>query len=102
VCASIAQASDGADGLVNATPLGMAGYGGSAFPKTVLNGPRWAFDAVYTPIDTPFVLSACAAGLSVISGYELFFHQGVDAFAIFTGRQVDAKALRQAIEGKRA
>jgi shikimate dehydrogenase len=53
IAASIEQASDGADGLVNATPLGMVGYGGSAFPKTLFNGPRWAFDAVYTPIDTP-------------------------------------------------
>lgn len=101
VCDSIEQASNGAEGLVNATPLGMAGYGGSAFPKTLLNGRRWAFDAVYTPIDTPFMLGAREAGLSIMSGYELFFHQGVDAFAILTGQRVDANALRQAIEAKR-
>jgi len=31
-------------------------------------------------------LAAQAAGLQVLSGYELFFHQGVDAFRIFAGR----------------
>lgn len=100
VAASIEQAGDGADGLVNATPLGMVGYGGSAFPETLFDGPRWAFDAVYTPIDTPFVLGARNAGLSTMSGYELYFYQGVDAFQIFTGRQVDPIALRNAIEPK--
>ena len=98
VSASIAQASDGADGLVNGTPLGMSGYDGSAFPETLFNGPRWAFDAVYTPIDTPFMLGARAAGLSIMSGYELYFYQGVDAFQLFTGRHVDPIALRNAIE----
>ncbi|MGH6725264.1 MAG: shikimate dehydrogenase family protein [Pseudolabrys sp.] len=100
--ASIAQAGDGADGLVNATPLGMVGYGGSAFPKTLLNGRRWAFDAVYTPIDTPFMLGARAAGLSIMSGYELYLYQGVDAFKLFTGRQIDPIELRQAIGPKLA
>ena len=30
-----------------------------------------------------------ARGIQFISGFELFFHQGVDAFSIFTG--FDAK-----------
>ena len=100
VSASIEQASDGADGLVNATPLGMVGYGGSAFPESLFNGPRWAFDAVYTPIDTPFMLGTREAGLLITSGYELYFYQGVDAFQLFTGYQIDPIALRNAIEPK--
>jgi len=99
--ASIEAACDGAEGLVNATPLGMVGYGGSAFPVAAFNGPRWAFDAVYTPIDTPFVREARRGGLSTMSGYELYFYQGVDAFRLFTGRDVDPVALRQALEATR-
>jgi shikimate dehydrogenase len=38
MAASIEQAGDGADGLVNATPLGMVGYGCSAFPERFLTG----------------------------------------------------------------
>jgi shikimate dehydrogenase len=31
----------------------------------------------------------------VISGYELFFHQGVDAWRLFADRPVDAEQLRR-------
>lgn len=75
-----------ADGIVNCTPSGMTGHPGSAVPADLLGPQSWAFDAVYTPVDTPFKLAAEAAGLKVLSGYELFFRQGIDAFRIFTGR----------------
>jgi quinate/shikimate dehydrogenase (NAD+) len=91
---SINQACEGADGLVNCTPLGMVGFGGSAFPTQILVGRNWAFDAVYTPIETLFLQNARAAGLSIMSGYELFFCQGVDAFNVFTGQDVNYSALR--------
>ena len=94
---SIDRACDGADGLVNCTPLGMVGYGGSVFAADLVGGRRWAFDAVYTPVETPFLKSALDAGLSVMSGYELFFHQGIDAFCVFTGRDVDYNRLREAL-----
>jgi shikimate dehydrogenase len=92
---SIHRACEGADGLVNSTPLGMAGYGGSPFPDDVISSRRWAFDAVYTPAETPFVISAGAAGVCVMSGFELFFYQGVDAFRNFSGRNVDCRELRK-------
>ncbi len=98
VAVSVEQASDGADGLVNCTPSGMVGYGGSAFPETIFNAQRWAFDAVYTPMDTLFLLGARKSGLAVLSGYELYFYQGVDAFRIFTGIEIDPIALRSALK----
>jgi shikimate dehydrogenase len=87
----------GADGLVNCTPLGMIGYGGSAFPEELISGRRWTFDAVYTPIETPFLISARADGVSVMSGFELFFYQGVDAFRNLSGRNVDCRELREVL-----
>ena len=97
VSADAAAAARGADGLVNCTPLGMAGIGGSALGAAHMRGARWAFDAVYTPVDTQFLTDAAAAGLEVVSGYELFFGQGLDAWRIFSGRPVDAAALRAAV-----
>ena len=94
---TIEEAVEGADGLINATPLGMTGYPGAAIPRHAIVGRNWAFDAVYTPVDTVFLRDAAAAGLTTMSGYELFFHQGVDAFRIFTGCDVDQAALRQAL-----
>jgi shikimate dehydrogenase len=86
----------GAGGIVNCTPVGMVGYPGSPVPAELLGEQRWAFDAVYTPVETQFKQEAEAAGLTVLSGYELFFHQGIDAFRIFTGMlPADLGALRK-------
>lgn len=90
-----AQAVAGAAGLVNASPVGMVGYPGAPLPRPLMKGAAWAFDAVYTPVETEFLKDAAAEGLLVISGYELFFHQGVDAWALFSGgAKVDPAALR--------
>lgn len=93
----LAQACEGADGLVNSTPMGMVGYGGNAFADISLAGRKWVFDAVYTPLETPFLKKAKVAGVDILGGYELFLYQGVHAFELFTGRPVDAAALRQAL-----
>lgn len=68
-----AQGADGATGLLNGTPVGIVGYGGTPLPAPAMVGAAWAFDAVYTPVETQFLQDAEAAGLTVISGYELFF-----------------------------
>ena len=86
------------DGLLNGTPLGMVGYPGSAFePKATLTNAAWVFDAVYTPIETMFLQNAKAAGAQIISGYELFFFQGVHAWRHFSGLDVDTQKLRTAL-----
>jgi shikimate dehydrogenase len=95
IAASIEEAMRDADGLINCTPLGMVGYGGSAFPLSLIGGQTWAFDAVYTPVDTEFLTACTDANIAVLSGYELFFFQGVDAFKLFTGADVDTQALRR-------
>lgn len=91
------EALASAEGVVNGTPLGMVGYPGSPVPDGAFPPAAWAFDAVYTPTDTPFRAQATAAGARFLSGWELFFHQGVDAFEIFTGRRPDLSVLRAAL-----
>jgi len=94
-----AAAARDADGIVNGTQLGMAGYPGSPIDRAALGRQRWAFDAVYTPVETRFGADARAAGLAFMSGYELYFHQGVQAFRIFTGvTPPDLALLRQRLQ----
>jgi shikimate dehydrogenase len=93
-CGSVDEAVIGADGLVNCTPMGAYYAPGTAIPTHLVGTQGWAFDAVYTPIDTEFLTTAKARGLEVLSGYELFFYQGVDAFEIFSGQRVDEERLR--------
>ena len=97
---NIAAAVEGADGIINCTPLGMNGIGGSPLPANEMQGAEWVFDAVYTPADTEFLQNARLAGLTVISGYQLFIGQGVDAWEIFTGTKVDRVQLTDNIQGR--
>ena len=82
---------------MNCTPVGMVGHEGTPIPRQFIPGAAWAFDAVYTPIDTQFLTDTAAAGLDHLSGYELFFHQGADGFEIFFGGSVDRVRLREAL-----
>ncbi|WP_108484413.1 shikimate dehydrogenase family protein [Oceaniglobus ichthyenteri] len=77
-----------ADGLVNATPLGMAEYPGSAFEPALIGGQAWAFDAVYTPTHTAFLTAADRAGLHCITGFDLFRAMAVRSFEAYTGLTV--------------
>ncbi|SIS57409.1 hypothetical protein [Phaeovulum vinaykumarii] len=41
------------------------------------------------PADTPFRRQLVSQGAAFLSGFELFFHQGLAAFEIFTGLRVE-------------
>lgn len=92
---SVVAAAARAEGVINCTPVGMAGFAGTPLPAEAFAGRRWAFDAVYTPLDTTFLHDAASAGLHCVSGFELFFHQGIQAFRIFTGLSAPEALLRQ-------
>jgi shikimate dehydrogenase len=96
----LAAAAASADGLVNCTPVGHYKTPGLPIAAELIGPQRWAFDAVYTPIDTEFLLQAHARGLAIVSGFDLFIYQGIDAFEIFTGVRADAKAVLQRFKQK--
>jgi shikimate dehydrogenase len=89
-----AAAMRGADGAVNATPVGMHAYPGNPVPAAALEGLRWATDAVYTPLETEFIAAARRLRLAVMTGQELAIGQAVDAFALFVGRPAPVEAMR--------
>ncbi len=91
--ADVASAVSNAQGLVNATPMGMAEYPGAAFDPDLIGPQTWAFDAVYTPTNTPFLLSARAAGLTCITGFDLFRAMATRTFAAGTGLNLDCDSL---------
>lgn len=97
-CGSVDEATDGADGLLNCTPVGAYYLPGSAIPARLIRDQSWAFDAIYTPIETDFLKIAQERGLQIMSGYELFFYQGVDAFEIFSGERVNEDLLRAELQ----
>ena len=84
----IAEAAAQVDGLVNCTPVGHLKSPGMPLAAEWIQDQKWAFDAVYTPMDTEFLVESNKKGLQIVSGFDLFFYQGIDAFEIFTGQQV--------------
>jgi len=84
----IAEAAAEVDGLVNCTPVGHLKSPGMPLASDLIKGQKWAFDAVYTPMDTEFLVEANKKGLQIVSGFDLFFYQGIDAFEIFTGQEI--------------
>ncbi|WP_353475064.1 shikimate dehydrogenase [Salipiger sp. H15] len=91
---SAEKAAQGSAGIINCTPVGMVGYEGTPLAAEAMQGAAWAFDAVYTPTNTQFLQDARAAGLKVISGWELYFYQGVHAWSLFSGLGLDEAKLR--------
>jgi len=97
------------DVIVNATSIGMRG----AKQQTALEADeinaRLVFDLVYNPMDTPLIKAAREKGLPVITGVEMFVHQGARQFEIWTGKpapeeemlRVVVHALRQQAENAR-
>lgn len=82
-----------ADGLINATPIGMAHHPGSAVDAHLLHPHMWVCDVVYRPVDTELLRSARSRGCRTISGLGMAMHQAADAFEIFTGETADRRAM---------
>jgi shikimate dehydrogenase len=91
--AALAQA----DGLVNGTPLGMAGvsggYGGMCVPAGWIQTKHWVSDVVYSPLITPMLQGAMDKGCTTIGGDGMNLWQGVEAFNLFTGLTADAARM---------
>jgi shikimate dehydrogenase len=79
-----------ADGLVHATPTGMAAHPGLPLPAELLRPELWVADIVYRPLETALVRTARALGCRVLDGGGMAVFQAVDAFRLFTGVDPDA------------
>jgi shikimate dehydrogenase len=84
-----------ADGVVNATPVGMLGIPGNPVPSKPLRPHHWAADVIYTPMETEFIKAARAAGARVLTGGGMCVHQAVEAFRLFTGIAPDVARMHR-------
>ena len=79
-----------ADGLVHATPTGMAAHPGLPLDAGLLRSALWVADIVYRPLETALVRTARELGCRVLDGGGMAVFQAVDAFRLFTGVEPDA------------
>lgn len=88
--------------LVNTTPLGMSGAMEQLSPwEAARLGPGMTvFDLVYNPLRTRLIREAETAGARTILGLEMFVHQGLEQFLLWTGRDLDPAAARKLLLAK--
>ncbi|GAA5213520.1 shikimate dehydrogenase [Streptomyces thinghirensis] len=79
-----------ADGIVHATPTGMAAHPGLPLPAELLHPGLWIAEVVYRPLETELLRTARALGCATLDGGGMAVFQAADAFRLFTGREPDA------------
>jgi shikimate dehydrogenase len=89
----VAKAVAAADGVVNATPLGMARYPGMPVAATQLHPDTWVADIVYFPLETELLRTARARSCRTMSGGGMAVYQAADAFRLFTGLEPDSERM---------
>ena len=89
LAASLARA----DGLIQATPVGMHAHPGMPVAEALLRPALWISEAVYVPLETPLVKAARRAGCRVMDGGHMNVGQACRAFELFTGMKADVARM---------
>ncbi len=92
----IAASARAADGIVNATPMGMAKFPGLPLPADLLEARHFVADIVYFPLETELLAAARRRGCRTLDGSGMAVQQAADAFAIFTRKVADTARMREA------
>lgn len=90
----LAAATTHVDGIVNATPVGMAKLPGSPIDPALLRPSCWVADIVYFPLETELLAQARRRGCRTMSGEGMAVHQAALAFELFTGISPDIGRMR--------
>ncbi|MEO0032258.1 MAG: hypothetical protein RIS94_2016, partial [Pseudomonadota bacterium] len=83
----------GADGIVNATPIGMNGKPGLPLPADKVQSQHWLADIIYFPPETELLRVARSKGCKAINGVGMVVSQAARAFRIITGHEADAARM---------
>lgn len=83
----------GADGLVNATPVGMSHQRETALPTTLLRPEMWVADIVYRPLATELLEQARSVGCRTLNGGGMVVAQAAEAFRLITGLTPDIERM---------
>ena len=82
-----------ADGVIHATPTGMAAHPGTAFAPELLHDGLWVAEVVYRPLETELLRHAREIGCRTLDGGGMAVFQAADSFALFTGIEPDRERM---------
>lgn len=85
----------GIDGIVNATPMGMAAHPGLPLDARLIEERHWVADIVYFPLETELLRIAKEKGCRTLDGSGMVVAQAARAFDIITGHHADLARMKQ-------
>ena len=95
---TLQSALDHAQLLIHCTPIGMhPKVDQSCVPKNLLHPDLTVMDIVYNPLHTQLLRDAQAAGCRTIPGIEMFLHQAVGQFELWTGQSAPLDVMRNVL-----
>ncbi len=83
-----------ADGVVNATPVGMNGKPGMPMAAQHILPTLWVADIIYFPPETELLRAARQMGCRTMNGVGMVVGQAALAFEIITGQKADSVRMR--------
>ena len=84
------------DGIVNATPVGMAKMPGMPIDPDLIDVGTWVADIIYFPLETELLRQARLKGCRTLPGDGMALFQAVRAFELFAGVKPDTDRMRAA------
>ena len=93
---ALSEAAASANLIVNCTTMGMShGPDEQGSPISAAQIPATAIvnDVVYTPLLTPILKEAAAAGATALGGLHMLVYQGVLSFQMWTGRDAPVDVM---------
>ncbi len=93
ICDRLAAECPRADGLIHATPTGMAGHPGMPLDPELVHEHLWVAEVVYRPLETELLRHARAIGCRTLDGGGMAVFQAALSFELFTGHTPDVERM---------
>lgn len=85
--------------LIHCTPVGMSPNADTtSVPASLLHASLSVMDIVYNPLETRLLKDAKHAGCKTIPGLEMFLHQAVAQFELWTNQPAPVDVMRTVLE----
>ncbi len=84
-----------ANGIVNATPIGMKDKPGLPLAANLIHSTHWVVDIIYFPPETELLHVAKEVGCKTLNGIGMVVGQAARAFEIITGHMADSSRMSE-------
>ena len=87
-----------ADCLINTTPVGMYPHlDQTPVDATMLTGYKYVIDVIYNPLKTRLLQDAEGQGCRIVTGLDMFVHQGAEQLKLWTGKKPPRALMKKAV-----